>query len=209
MNRARKVVCESVIIFCLMAMLAARADAQTSGSTSKVSPLQGPADLGIIFSTGNILLDLESYQGGLGAKIGWGNLCLRGVFDFLVNGASRSFSLNIGAAGEYHLAPAGPISPYIGGNAQIGYMYQGAVLSAFPFSVGAVAGVEVFIFDFLSVFAEYCLAFDFTVTTDLQTSQTTFDYLVDTRMGNSSKLGIVIYFKRVGNKRLIPVIKSK
>ena len=61
--------------------------------------------------------------------------------------------------------------------------------------------MEVFLFDFLSVFAEYSLAADFTLTTNLQTAQTTFDYLVDTRMGNDSKLGIVLYFMRAGVKK--------
>jgi hypothetical protein len=199
MNNAKRLASAVIIFFCL-ATVAVRAETQASSAPRKILPLQGPNDLGLIFSTGNILLDLESYQGGLGGKIGWGDLCLRGVFDFLINGASRSFSLNIGATGEYHLAP-GPISPYVGGYAQIGYMYQDNLLFAFPFSLGVVAGVEVFIFDFLSIFAEYSLAFDFIVTTDLQTSQTTFDYLVDTRMGNGSRLGVVIYFTRIGDKK--------
>jgi hypothetical protein len=199
MNNAKRLACAGMIVIS-MAAVSVHADDQASGTIQKPSPALGPNDLGLIFSTDNILLGLESYQAGLGVKIGWGKICLRGAFDFLINGASRSFSLNIGATGEYHLAP-GPISPYVGGYAQIGYMYQGDLLCAFPFSIGAVAGVEVFIFDFLSIFVEYCLALDFTVTTDLQTSQTTFDYLVDTRLGNGAKLGIVLYFMRIGDKK--------
>ena len=38
------------------------------------------------------------------------------------------------------------------------YMRQAGLMSAVPFSLGAVAGVEVFVFDFLSVFAEYDIA---------------------------------------------------
>ena len=79
-------------------------------------------------------------------------------------------------------------------------MKQSNVTSAVNFSLGALAGVEVFIFDFLSVFAEYTLAANFINTTDLQTSQSTFDYLINTSMGNNAQLGIVIYFMRSGAK---------
>lgn len=164
-----------------------------------LSPAKGPCDLGVIFNTSDLLLDLESYQAGLGAKIGWGDLCLRGLFDFTVNGSSQSFALNVGAAFEYHLIP-GPISPYVGASAGGGYMTQSNITSAATFSLGALAGVEVFIMDFLSVFAEYALEADFTNTTDLQSSQKTFDYLINTKMGNNAKLGIVIYFMRSGVK---------
>ena len=78
-----------------------------------LSPTKGSNDLGIIFNTNDLTLGLQSYQGGLGAKIGWGSLYLRGLFDFTVNGSSQSFAIDGGAALEYHLIP-GPISPYIG-----------------------------------------------------------------------------------------------
>lgn len=120
--------------------------------------------------------------------------------DFLLSSASSSFSVNAGATGEYHLAP-GPVSPYLGAYAQVGYSLQENVIWTVPLSVGGVAGVEVSILDFISVFAEYCLAADFTFTTDLETSKTTFDYLVDTRLGNGSKLGIVVYLTRFPVKK--------
>jgi hypothetical protein len=179
-----------------LAILAATAAGAETSKAPGPAPRQSPApaepSLGIVFSATNILLDVESYEGGIGAKFAKGDLCLRGAFDFLLSGASNTFSVNVGATGEYHLSP-GRISPYVGAFAELGYMRQGGLMSAVPFSLGAVAGVEVFVFDFLSVFAEYCLACDLTLTTDLQTSQTTFDYVVDTRMGNSSKLGITVY----------------
>lgn len=199
MNRAMKLTTAGIIFFCVTASIVS-AEAQTTGSAPRLSPVQGARDLGLIFSADDLLMGLESYEAGLGIKIGRGNRCLRGALDFVVNGASNSFSVNAGGTGEFHLAPP-PISPYIGGFAQIGYMKQGTSTSAIPFSLGAVAGVEVFIFDFLSVFAEYNLAFNCTLTTDLQTSQTSFDYLIDTRMGNNSKLGIVVYFMRMGAKK--------
>ncbi len=168
------------------------------GVSPKVSP--DPTDVGIIFSSSDILLDLDNYQGGFGVKIGSGSFYLRGTLDFLLSSASSSFSVNAGATGEYHLAP-GPVSPYLGAYAQVGYSLQENVIWTVPLSVGGVAGVEVSILDFISVFAEYCLAADFTFTTDLETSKTTFDYLVDTRLGNGSKLGIVVYLTRFPVKK--------
>jgi hypothetical protein len=198
MNHTLKSACACMVFLCMAAM-AVPADVLAPGTAQKLTPAQGKNDLGLVFSSGDILLDLESYEGGFGGKIGWGKFCLRSGIDLLINGSSDSFSLNATATGEYHLAP-GPISPYIGGYVEAGYMSQAGTTSTIPLSVGAVAGVEVFLLDFLSVFAEYALACDFTFTTDLQASTTAFDYLVDTGMGNNSQLGIIIYLSRIGAK---------
>jgi hypothetical protein len=164
-----------------------------------VSTTKGPFDLGAIFNTSDLVFGLQSYQGGLGAKIGWGKFALRGLFDFTINGSSQSYAVDLGTTVEYHFIP-GPISPYLGGTVSLGYMTESNVTSAFTCSLGAVAGIEVFVFDFLSIFAEYEVAADLTNSTDLQTSQSTFDYLIDTRMGNSASLGVVIYFMRSAAK---------
>lgn len=79
--------------------------AEGGSPTPSLSPAKGPYDLGVIFSASDLLLGLESYQAGLGAKIGWRNLCLRGLFDFTVNGSSESLAVNVGATGEYHPFP--------------------------------------------------------------------------------------------------------
>ena len=81
-----------------------------------------------------------------------------------------------------------------------GYETQANVSSTLNFSLGAVAGVEVFIADFLSLFAEYTLEADFDNTTDFQTSQSTFDYLISTKMGNNAQIGVVVYLMRSGAK---------
>jgi hypothetical protein len=160
----------------------------------------GKFDCGIIFNTSDILLSLESYQGGIGMKFGWGNIALRGTFDVLYNGSADAFNINGGIGLEYHLFK-GPVSPYVGAIVSAGYMWQKDVSTEIPVTIGAIAGAEVFIFDFLSFFAEYCLAADLTWKTDEATGDDTFDYLIDTRMGNNSKLGIVIYLQRAGSKK--------
>lgn len=169
--------------------------AQALAGDRVLKPAAGQYDLGLVFNTGNILLGPESYLGGFGAKAGFGELAVRGTFDLVLNGASQSFAVNLGAALEKHFLE-GPISPYFGGAVEVGYMRQAATTAVFPLSVGGLVGVEVFVFDFLSVFVEYTLAADLTITTDLASTTTTFDYLIDARMGNDAKLGIVVYLQR-------------
>ena len=188
-------------LIALLGTISANAQTKAPNPVQKLDIAQGSYDLGLIFNTSNILLDLESYQGGLGLKIARDKLSLRGLFGLVLNGASDSFSLNAGAAIQYYLLPGSSIAPYVGGSAGGGYMRQGNAISMVVLSVGALAGVEVFLFDFLSVFAEYAIAGDFTFSTDLASSQTTFDCLVDTGMGNNSRLGIVIYFMRAMKKK--------
>ena len=142
-------------------------------------------------------MDLESYQAGVGVKIAWGDFALRGCFDAGYFGATHVFSINTGIAIEQHFIPSA-ISPYYGAFAQIGYNIQPDIMSLVPISVGAIIGVEVFIFDFLSIFAEYALTLSMTLTTDLTVpaQSPAFDYVVDTKMGNNSMIGIVVYFQR-------------
>lgn len=153
-------------------------------------------DAGLIFNLGALPFDIEAYQAGIGVKLSGKSLHLRGLLDFVTSSASDSFSTRAGIALEYHLIPE-PVSLYIGGSAGGGYMIQGTVYSSFVVSVGVICGVEYFPIKFLSLFVEYSLAADFTWTTDLTSSLTTFDYLVDTRMGNDSSIGIVIYFQKL------------
>jgi len=191
------------LVFTILVVLSAvcprGADAEGSSLLPGLSPAKGPYDLGMIFDTGDLLLGLESYQGGLGACLGWGNLAFRGLLDLTLNGSSQVYAVGMGVAAAYHILPA-PISPYVGGTIGGGYVYQGNVSSAVTFSLGVIAGVEAYILDFLSVFAEYAVTAELTHTTDLLSAQRTLDYLVTTKMGNNAKLGIVIYFMRWGEK---------
>jgi hypothetical protein len=187
----------AAVVVVLIVFIAPPVGAEGGSLIPGLGPVKGPVDLGIIFNTTDLLLGLQSYQAGLGAKVGWGNFCLRGLFDLTVNGSAKASAVNLGATAEYHIFP-GPISPYVGASMGGGYIGEAGVSSSVSFSLSALAGVEVFIADFLSVFAEYELAATFTSTTDLQANQSTFDYLISTGMGNNTKLGIVIYIMRSG-----------
>jgi hypothetical protein len=183
----------------LLVAIAGNAETQKPQDSTKPISLKAPTDVGIIFNTNSILLDLESYQAGLGAKLGWDDLYIRAFFDLVASGVSQTFALNMGATVEYHLLPE-PLSLYVGGSLVSGYMTQENLTAATHFSLSAIVGVEYFPLEFISVFVEYALAADFTITKDLQSSQTTFDYLINTRMGNDSKLGIIIHLMRTMKK---------
>ena len=195
MKSLKKRMIVALLLLALFVLTPSLAAAQGGSLIPGLSPAKGSNDIGIVFSASDLFLDLQSYQGGLGAKMGWGKYSLRGLLDFSADSAMRAYGVSVGVTAEYHLVP-GPISPYLGASAGTGYVTQAAVSSVLSFSVEAVAGVEVFIADFLSVFAEYALGASFTSTTDLTTSQNTFDYMISTGMGNKAKLGIVIYFMR-------------
>jgi hypothetical protein len=65
-----------------------------------------------------------------------------------------------------------------------------------------VGGVELFIFDFLSVFAEYNLAISLAMNIERVSSAGSisatgeFAYNMDLGMGNNAKIGIVVYLRR-------------
>jgi hypothetical protein len=186
-----------VVLLAFLFVAAGPAIAQDAKPAATVEPARSKTldDAGLIFNFEGALLDLGAYQAGIGMKLGWDNLRLRMLLDVVAGSASDSYAVKLGTTLERHLTPE-PLSLYVGGSAGAGYMLQGANFSSVVFTVGAVAGVEFFPLKFLSLFVEYTLAADFTLTTDLSSSTTTFDYLVDARMGNDSTIGIVVYFKR-------------
>jgi hypothetical protein len=176
--------------------LAAQAAKPVSPAAPASKSKQTLEDAGLIFNIGAAPFKIEPYQAGIGIKLGWKDVRLRGLLDVVASSASDSFSAKTGAALEFHRTPE-PVSLYIGVSAGGTYMNQASAFSSVVLSAGALAGVEYFPLKFLSLFAEYSIAADFTWTTDLASSLTTFDYLVDTRLGNDSKIGIVIYFQRL------------
>jgi hypothetical protein len=189
------------------------ATAFPAGKTSLFAvgkPAAGERDLGVIFNTNDILLDLESYQGGVGAKIGLGQYVLRPMADILLNTDFNPFSLTLGAVLEKHLLP-GPVSLYWGPSLEMGVTILNNRFDADNWtqniawellSAGCVAGFELFIFDFLSVFAEYNLALTLGLNTDrmsvagVESSTTEFTYKLDLGLGNSAMFGIVVYLTR-------------
>ena len=112
-----------------------------------------------------------------------------------------------GIAVEWHLYRTSRVTPYFGLLANIEYNKIKTVvddeswtqLNTIPISVGGMFGIEFFLLEFLSVFVEYNLAFsiDYAHLTgsDLPDSEAEIDYSLETGLGNSGMIGIVIYFQ--------------
>jgi hypothetical protein len=163
---------------------------------------------GIIFSTGSILMEIQSYQAGVGIKLPGDQVDLRLGADVFAANSFNTFSVGGGIAVEKHFRP-GKASPYYGGFAHVGFTsqkdetdkdnwVQNSTLTA---SGGGILGVEFFLLENLSIFGEYALAADMSnittkTTTDGKTEESSdFSITIDTRIGNSSKIGVVIYVK--------------
>jgi hypothetical protein len=184
---------------------------QEDGEAGVAEPDDSRADVtpGFIFNASNLLLDLSSYQGGVGGKLDFGDYALRGLFSFELENSQTDSTENdvdmtLGVAAEFPFFD-GRVSPYWGGfidgtvtsektESAAGDVSSILVLSG---SLGPLLGAELMIFDFLSVFAEYQLGFGIsrTTTEDEATgsSDETTNYNLSTQLGNAGSLGIVIY----------------
>ncbi len=175
---------------------------------------------GLIFNTSNLLLDLNAYQGGvagspyragIGAKFDFSSFALRGLFSFRLENANtdnddNNVDLTLGVSAQlpfFH----GRVTPYWGGfvDGTRAKEIRGSettvetTTTVIGGALGPFVGAEFFILEYLSVFAEYALAFEMTRTTvitdtgdDTDEEQTT-NYRIGTRLGNAGSLGIVIY----------------
>ena len=182
----------------------------TAASVYSQDPLAqgGKRTIGLIFNAPSILLEIESYQAGMGLKLWAGNFAFRFLGDFFGSNSSDTFSFDVGVAAEYHLLD-GRVSPYVGGFVSSGLTSQTTTVdddnwvqaTTVPITGGAIFGAEFYLFEFLSLFAEYNLAIDFLITnTDTSvlgtvTTDSSNSFVFDAGVGNNSKIGIVIYLK--------------
>ncbi len=150
-------------------------------------------EAGIIFDMDTPLHGLESYQGGLGARLSFYPSAVRALVDLQYTSTSGSLAVNLGAVYEYHFLPS-PVSPYVGLSLGIGYLQQQPTALLVPLSAGVVVGAEVYVLDYLSVFAEYGISLDYTQVTDLQAQSTSTSWTVGTGMGNGGMIGVTLYF---------------
>lgn len=166
--------------------------------------------MGFIFSTPNILLDIDEYNGGVGFKMKFPDFSLRFMGDFGYSSSTDIISFDLGASIEKPFRD-GRISPYIGGGILAGIENERVEIDAdnwttqltIPFEASGYLGVEFFLLEFLSVFAEYEVALRFNsikVSESINgtvTDTSNWNWDVNTGIGNSGRLGFVIYFDNV------------
>ncbi len=196
--RAMKKAALIIIVLSLFAGAGAQAQAKTAGMR-----------FGMLFSVTGITL--EDLQGGFGASLTMDAMRFRAAADARFKDSNiNPDELDLGLTGvfEYHLLK-GQVSPYVGGF--LGYRFEmdRNTVDAANWTAnidhiiggGPLAGVEFFILDNLSFFAEYELAFNVTfpiatVCTDGAVTDTPqeMEFLMDARLGNGAMLGITVYF---------------
>ena len=163
---------------------------------------------GIIFNTGSILLEIESYQAGIGIKTLGEKFNIRYSGDIFAANSFNTLSLGFGMALEKPLKP-GKVTPYIGGFGKLSLTSQRTTTDednwtnniSIPVSVGGLLGAEYDLIENISIFAEYELAADIGIsisrvsTSGEVESTPTFSFVLDSRIGNNAKVGVVIYVK--------------
>ena len=174
---------------------------------------EGLHDRGLIFNATNLLLGIESYQGGLGFKMRRDMLAIRGVLDMAVSSTSSTWAVYPGVVLEVHSID-GPVSPYAGGGFDLGIFAERDETTAdtweqvmtYVIETYAVVGIELFLFDFLSVFAEYSIGAEVvhaqttTSTAGTITNNQTTDVGSSIDVGNDARIGIVLYYGRRMNR---------
>lgn len=200
-----------LVVMLLSATVLSAQDSETSIETKQGK--ETTCVPGFIFNTSNLLLDLDSYLGGVGIKLLYPEYTLRLM-------ASVGFQTSTVNTTEVSLGLAyekpffrGRISPYTGVCTVLDLTHESLVTDADTWTktmsltgeAGALLGVEVFLADFLSLFAEYELSVSLAWTRISQNSAGTLsdpvdavNYNVNTGLGNSASIGIVIYLKPTG-----------
>ncbi len=172
--------------------------------------------LGFIFNAKNLLLDIESYQGGIGLKYRFDDVStLRTLIDFYYSNSYDTFSTMGGITYENHFLNIDRFSPYWGLSANCGYISQSdfidetyyEIISEVPFGAEALFGIEFFFNSFITIFAEYSLSANFiysrteTVADGYSTiSDPEYQTIIDTGIGNNASIGITIYINDVTQK---------
>jgi hypothetical protein len=169
---------------------------------------------GFIFNTENLLFNIDSYQGGIGVMLKDFiyskdmRMNLRILSNVTINNFFNDFGVKVGAAAEFPIINDKRVIPYWGlfGDIEMKYTYQqfSPTVSTkeilFPVSAGALLGIEFFIFDSLSLFAEYNASVRILNSYAEQNGAAgtyTLDLQARTEIGNTGMIGIIIYFNPV------------
>lgn len=180
---------------------------------------------GFIFNTESIFIDLESYQAGIGLKMrdfiyNEKIKCnLRSLLFLSFNHFFNDYSVKFGLAAEFPLIRDQRLVPYWGLFADVEYSYLFVETSEttsiaetrIPVSFGGMVGAELFLIEYVSLFAEYNLV-GYLLNTIIEVTDpaipeeeagatSSMDFKLRTEIGNKGMIGIVIYFKPVKFKK--------
>jgi hypothetical protein len=174
---------------------------------------------GIIFNSQIPLNFISSYEGGIGYKLAnlrLGNIYfnLRFLLSLEITDGFDDFQTKIGASIELPFLKPSWLNPYCG------LVLEGGIdrlrsslvdLTNIVYSIKALLGIEFFVLDYLSIFAEYALSLDMTTEIDYGSGSpvTTTSWQIASGVGNSASIGIILYFRPVFEKRAIAETAEK
>lgn len=167
--------------------------------------------VGFIFTTSDLLLDIDAYRGGFGLKLRYPDAVLRPHITFGYASTHANLEIAAGVTYEKPFFP-GRVVPYWGLLASVLFRSERSEVDAENYtqvrgltgSAGAVLGAEVFVLDFFSVFADYQLALDLAYSAVAQsvdgtvTESTRMNYAFGAGLGNDASIGLVVYLRPVG-----------
>jgi hypothetical protein len=154
---------------------------------------------GLIFTTSDILLSLGDYQSGVGIKLKADDYAIRASVNVDYESSDNIFELGLGGTYERPFF-TGRVSPYWGGALILGYEFDGEddlssnETTSYTAGITALLGAEIYVFDFLSFFAEYGMGFAFSRSSS--DGDTSFNYRIGTDisdLGNQASIGVTVY----------------
>jgi hypothetical protein len=163
-------------------------------------------DIGLLYSASNLLLDLQSYEGGVGILFQPPKQDIRLSADILYTSNSDSFEAGFGLAFLYPLLES-RVQPYWGGifhldivTTKTGTDTDWTRTTNIPAKLSLLFGTEFFLLPHVSVFAEYQLGINVdTMITSSSSGGVVGDpsadlsFEIGSGLGNNGMLGITIY----------------
>ena len=156
---------------------------------------------GIIFNTSNLLMDISGYQSGFGMKFRSEHFSLRTLLSLGYDSSTEVLDTTVGVALEKPFF-TGRVTPFWGFSVEGGYVEdEGETFDSTTLTgkFSALLGVEVYILEFLSVFAEYELGASVSrveVDQDAGGGSDSTNHAFGTGLGNDASIGIVIYLEK-------------
>lgn len=197
--------------FALFAVLAV-ATAGLALAQDSVDPATDDASsewtTGLVFATDSILLDISSFNGGVGIVRRSDDTAIRATVGLLGTNRFDTLSTQLGFWYMKYLN-TGRVSPYWNVFAKTETLSRTEEIdaenwtrdSSLSFGGGLSLGVEFFLLDFLSLFAEYSLSAGLSgtravtsVAGEVTQEDYTWVYSVSTDIANAGAIGIVVYF---------------
>ena len=201
MKNQRKLVAISLLFWGASACL-------TFADNVEATPTEKRATPGLIFNANNLLLDLSSYQGGIGMILKRPQDAWRFSIGFGYESGSNEINTSLGLS---YIRPffMHKVMPYWGCDLAGEYSYNKNQIDSenwqktngYMVGVSALLGVEFLLDPRVSLFAEYSLGVDISWVTEEESvlgvtdKSASHNFSTGTDLGNSGSIGVIIYLE--------------